>query len=105
MDDVSEQFRIFVGFFVVQIYQSSVKKQQYNLGLLQRREFRAAPRQYTPSPPGADRADPPTAPGCGAKSYTPKTAAEPATNRCWPSVQNGAWWQILVKPGQHQLID
>jgi hypothetical protein len=25
MDDVSEQFRIFVGFFVVQIYQSSVK--------------------------------------------------------------------------------
>lgn len=25
MDDVPEQFRIFVGFFVVQIYQSSVK--------------------------------------------------------------------------------
>ena len=90
MDDVHEQLRIFVGFFVVQIYQPFIRNNSiYQISVKNElitsdyySGVKSALRWSTPLPLGEDPADPPTAPGCGAEGYTPKTAAEPATTRC-----------------------
>jgi hypothetical protein len=85
MDDVSEQFRIFVGFFVVQIYQSSVKSNNiiwdYYSGV-KSAPRRGSKRRHRPEQTVLTRRLRLVA----APKYTPKTAAEPATTRCWPSV-------------------
>ena len=89
MDDVPEQSRIFVGFFVVQIYQSSIKSNNiiwdYYSGV-NSAPRRGSTRRHRPEQTVLTRRLRLAAAGCGAKSYTPKTAAEPATTRCWPSV-------------------